>query len=487
MSRLKSSSSPDKARVVKCTRNKSPLSTHPGINGPRIIALLLLVLMITTSIAACTEQNPSSPPNGEEEALSTATMPAIDIVGGSYPSADSSGTPTTLGGAYPAPEFTASATTAPVEITASADSATGEIFVPVIEASQLTPSATKVATPTALPPENSIAEPTPPAEPSPTPFATVDFAAAQTSLLEQGRELATVKHGFHVTLMEDKTLLEDWMARLDEAGVPFFLKAVNNAEPLYQAQEMMKKSGVPHVLVYRAVGDLPNYNLSPKEAASQHWILHRDQFPPELDPSVVWLETINEPDRLRSEWLAEFALETARLAMADGFRWAAFGWAAGEPEPEHWQSPAMLEFLRLAGENPDRLAIALHEGSGSVEDAAFDYPFRTGRFLKLFEIADQHGIPRPTVLITEWGWAYDDIPPVDEAIADIEWASRLYAPFPEVKGAAIWNLGIGCCFGNVSEQVRELIDPLTEFTLTHYFDRPIPPQKASTDPELYRP
>jgi len=250
---------------------------------------------------------------------------------------------------------------------------------------------------------------------------------------------------------------------------------------------MMKKSGVPHVLVYRAVGDLPNYNLSPQEAASQHWILHRDQFPPELDPSVVWLETINEPDRLRSEWLAEFALETARLAMADGFRWAAFGWAAGEPEPEHWQSPAMLEFLRLAGENPDRLAIALHEGSGSVEDAAFDYPFRTGRFLKLFEIADRHGIPRPTVLITEWGWAYDDIPPVNEAIADIEWASRLYAPFPEVKGAAIWNLGLGCCFGNVSEQVGELIDPLTEFTLTHYFDRPIPPQKASTDPELYRP
>ena len=129
MSKLKSSSSPDKVRVVKCTRNKNPLSTHPGINGPRIIALLLLVLMITTSLAACTEQNPSSTSNSEE-ALSTATMPAIDIAEGSYPSADSSGTPTTLGGAYPAPELTASDPTAPV-ITVSANSATGEIFVPV--------------------------------------------------------------------------------------------------------------------------------------------------------------------------------------------------------------------------------------------------------------------------------------------------------------------------------------------------------------------
>jgi hypothetical protein len=336
---------------------------------------------------------------------------------------------------------------------------------------------------TAPPPTTAAVAPTAP----PEPFATVDFPAAQATLRSQGRELATIKHGFHVTLLEDKALLDNWMQRLDEAGVPFFLKTVDNAEPLYIAQEMMKKSGVPHVLVYRSVGDLPDYNLSPKDAALQHWQLHRDRFPPELDKNLVWLETINEPDRLRSEWLAEFALETARLALAEGYRWAAFGWSAGEPEPEHWQSPAMLEFLRLVGENPDRLAIALHEGSGTVEDAAFEYPHRTGRFLQLFEICDQYGIPRPTVLITEWGWAYDDIPPVDEAIQDIEWASRLYAAFPQVKGAAIWNLGIGCCYGNVSEQVRELIDPLTKLALTRYFDRPMPPEQASTDPELYQP
>lgn len=458
------------------------ISNAPGMN------VLLVLVMLTAILAACVQQDPPSTSTQEEGALASVTPPATDAAEAGYPSINSPATTAPDVTAYPAPAMTFSATTPPDEtIATDGDDATAEVFMPVIEPPRSTLTATESATPAVVPTSELVAATTPLPEMSPTPFPTVDFSAAQATLLEQGRELATVKHGFHVTLMEDKTLLDNWMTRLDEAGVPFFLKTVNNAEPLYEAQEMMKKSGVPHVLVYRAVGDLPDYNLSPQEAARRHWDLHRDQFPPELDPSMVWLETINEPDRLRSEWLAEFALETAQLAMAEGFRWAAFGWAAGEPEPQHWQSPAMLEFLRLAGENPDRLAIALHEGSGSVDDAAFDYPFRTGRFLKLFEVADQYDIPRPTVLITEWGWAYDDVPSADEAIQDIEWASRLYAPFPEVKGAAIWNLGIGCCFGNVSEQVRLLIDPLTELALTQYYDRPIPPQQAPTDPALYQP
>lgn len=437
---------------------------------------LLLLAIATASVSACRQADPVAT---AAAATSTTTAPttALDPAETGYPVATVSPAPLTP--AYPAPQATAGTAypasvpagdTPQATVAAGAGSATTEIFIPLVEG----PDAT------ALPPTASPSA-------SPTPFPTVDFAAAQAALQGQGRELATVKHGFHVTFLEDKSLLDNWTRRLDQAGVPFFLKAVDNAEPLYIAQEMMKRSGVPHVLVYRATDDLPDYNLPPQEAARQHWQLHRDKFPPELDPSLVWLETINEPDRLRSEWLAQFALETAHLALAEGFRWAAFGWAAGEPEPEHWQSPAMLEFLRLAGENPDRLAIALHEGSATAEDAAFDYPYRTGRFLQLFAICDQYGIPRPTVLITEWGWEYDNIPPIDEAIADIEWASRLYAPFPEVKGAAIWNLGTGCCYGTVSEQVRELINPLTRFALTRYFERPAPPQLAPTDPDLYRP
>ncbi len=70
---------------------------------------------------------------------------------------------------------------------------------------------------------------------------------------------------------------------------------------------------------------------------------------------------------------------------------------------------------------------------------------------------------------------------------DLQWAAALYAPFPQVKGAAIWMIGLGCCFGDISDQVQQLLRPLTEYSLTHYFTAPLPPNQASTDPDLYQP
>lgn len=349
----------------------------------------------------------------------------------------------------------------------------------------LTPTATatsEVSTP-AVQSTPTAVRPTP----TPEPVATLDVSARRAELEGTDSELAFSKIGFHVTFLEEKGVLDRWMEELDAAGIPFFLKTVDNAEPLFKAQKLAQESGVPHTLVFRATGGVPDYSLPPEEAAKEHWELHRDLFPPELDPSLVWVETINEVDKNRSAWLAEFALETARLAMADGFRWAAFGWASGEPEPEDWELPAMLEFLRLAGENPDRVAIALHEYSLDAEDGLRElYPYRLGRFMQLFEVADRHDIPRPTVLITEFGWEYNNIPPVDQAMDELTWAADLYASFPQVKGAALWNLGAGCCFGTVSEEVHQLIDPVRRFNLTTAYSIPRAPEQASTDHELYR-
>jgi hypothetical protein len=270
--------------------------------------------------------------------------------------------------------------------------------------------------------------------------------------------------------------------------VPFFLKSADNAGPIFEAQELAKKSGVPHTLVYRRTGntyDVPNYSLTPQEAARQHWAAHIAVFPPELDPSMVWLETINEVDKNQAEWLGQFALATAEMALADGYKWAAFGWSSGEPELETWQAPSMLAFLRLAAANPDRLAIALHEYSFLTTEIAHEYPFKVGRFQQFFQLLDQNGIPRPTVLITEWGWAYQDIPSIPVALEHIEWASRLYAPYPEIKGAATWHLG--CCFADVADQTQKLIQPLTEYALGNYFAIPLPPAQAPIEPDLYRP
>jgi hypothetical protein len=288
--------------------------------------------------------------------------------------------------------------------------------------------------------------------------------------------------------------LNNWIAEMDSAGVPIFLKGADSAEFLYAAQELMKVSGVSHTLVYRRSvpyagaepiqnPDLPDYNLDPATAAFNHWEWHKAGFPPELDPDYIWFETVNEVDKNRSAWLAEFALETARLTIADGYKWVAFGWSSGEPEPVHWQSPAMLEFLQLVADNPDKLAIGLHEYSYRVDEIGYIYPYLIGRFQKLFEICDAQGISRPPVMITEWGWEYDDVPAPAAALIDIQWAAWLYAAYPQVKGAAIWYLGPGS--GGIDDETQLLIEPLGEYGRSNYFA--ITPGQGAVDAELFQP
>jgi hypothetical protein len=318
----------------------------------------------------------------------------------------------------------------------------------------------------------------PPPLPPPVPVAVttpIDVDSVRAALQADGKELRLARIGFHVGPDDgdtDPELLQ-WMAALDAAGIPFVLKSVDNAEPIMEAQEMMAASGVPHILIYRRSDggsthwDVPNYALPPEEAAIVHWERHRDAFPPELDPDRLWLETVNEVDKHQANWLGIFARKTAELAMADGFRWAAFGWSSGEPEPYHWRDPAMLDFLRLAADHPDRVAIALHEYSLSPADVADGYPWLVGRFQLLFEVVDNAGIPRPTVLITEWGWTHTHVPQPQDALPQIAWANWLYAAYPEVLGAAIWYLGPG--FGGIASRAQLLISPVQHDSLHNYF------------------
>lgn len=335
--------------------------------------------------------------------------------------------------------------------------ASGTLYVPFVKS--------HVMSLPPLPPPQRFAEEAP-----------VDFVAAATALDDQGLVLAYNKIGFHAGDRGRWADLVPMMEALDAAGVPFFLKSTDNAQPIYIAQELMKQSGLPHTLVYRRVSgvdNVPNYEAEPADAAAYHWAQHKAIFPPELDPAFVWVETVNEVNDDRAAWLGEFALETAKLTMADGFKWAAFGWSAGEPgvvpgqDTLDWESPEMLAFLRLAGDHPDQLAIALHEYSYEQDAIARLYPYLIGRFQYLFDVCDRHGITRPTVLITEWGWTYRHLPSVEDALEDIDWAAWLYAAYPEVKGAAIWYLGDG--HGDIEDQTAQLIEPVMDYSLTHYF------------------
>jgi PKD repeat protein len=303
--------------------------------------------------------------------------------------------------------------------------------------------------------------------------AALDFEAIRAQLNAQGKDLAFNKIGFHAGPGGNHTGLGNWMTCLDAAGVPFFLKSVSVAGPILEAARLKAASGVPHTLVYRRCCEeyeLPNYDLPAQQAAEEHWQRHRQRFPRELEPykHLVWVETINEPDKNRREWLAEFSYYTALLAMADGFNYAAFAWSSGEPESEHWQGPWMRSFLELAGNNPERVAVALHEYDYGGDNVRYEqtYPFLIGRFERLFSICDGWGIPRPTVVITEFGrpGSYDLPSTLD---LDVPWAARLYARHPQVKGAALWYLGVGG-----PPETWQLIGPLTGYSLQNYFEIP---------------
>jgi hypothetical protein len=444
--------------------------------------LFLFVLALMVFVSACQEPADDTGSTLTATRLASALEAYPAQVGTSRPSeteqtedaATIPGYPPPAGTPAPDP-YPGSDTPAPGEAGPETPRLPNETFLPQIN-QPAKPTPTLTPTPTETP------------SPTPTPTPTIDFRAVRAQLQAQGQELGFVKIGFHAGVGGNRTGLGEWMGRLDAAGVPFFVKSVDDSGPLVEAQQYVRAGDTPHVLVYRRSGneyDTPNYDLPPEESARQHWQLHMEAFPRELDPSLVWLETTNEVDKGRSEWLGRFAQETARLALADGFRWAAFGWSSGEPEVADWQGPEMQAFLRLAAANPDRLAIALHEYSFDVDAIADQYPFKVGRFQQLYQVTDQLGLPRPTVLITEWGWAYQDVPTTERALSDIDWAAAMYAPYPEVKGAAIWYLGGG--FGEIAQQAQKLISPVTEYALGNYFSIPLPPEQAPINPEAYRP
>ena len=283
------------------------------------------------------------------------------------------------------------------------------------------------------------------------------------------------KIGFHTSPGGNAVGLGDWMRELDAAGIPFCIKGTDTAGPVYEGQELARASGVPHVLIYRKSGDgwdVPDYDRTPADAAQIHWNRHRDNLPPELQKQLVWLETTNEVDKNRADWLGRFAYHTGRIALAEGRKWAAFGWSAGEPEQRHWQAPGMLEYLALCAEHPDQLAVALHEYSYTRIDIRHGFPDKIGRFQMLFDVCDRNGIPRPTILITEWGWEYNSIPSPDVAMEHVRWAAGVYAQHRQILGANLWHLGGG--FRAIADKAQKLIEPIKRFTLGATYPDPAP-------------
>ncbi|MEJ2747762.1 MAG: NBR1-Ig-like domain-containing protein, partial [Anaerolineae bacterium] len=304
------------------------------------------------------------------------------------------------------------------------------------------------------------------------------------------------KIGFHTSVGGNPTGIGDHLRRLDAAGVPFFIKAADSMTGLGDAQAVMRKSSVPHTAVYRrsvrypgcaSIGnpDVPDYKADPEEAARDHWAWHKAGLPPELDKDLIWIETINEvrTEVKWADWLGQFAYHSAQIMMAEGYRFSAFGYSSGTPDEGAWETDGMLRYLELCQQHPDKASISLHEYSYKVHDIWFLRGDHIGRFEKLFAACDKHKIKRPKVLITEWGWTYNDLPDVSNAMIDIASVAEYYAHFPEVLGAAIWWLGPG--FGGIANKAQKLIKPLTDYSIATRFDVPDPKEEKEKEKPVF--
>jgi len=291
--------------------------------------------------------------------------------------------------------------------------------------------------------------------------------------------------GFHIGPGGNaRGITDDFLAPLDAAGILWCLKSIGVYPK--DAVDIANAGGKPHTIIWRPVGlDIPNYDLEPAEAASQHWASVLAVLPPELDKELVWIEAINEVDKNRADWLGYFGVEWTKLAWAAGYqRVLMFGWSSGEPEPEHWYLPGMVEFLTLASQNRDRLAIALHEYSYDVNDIWRMYPYLIGRFNALNLACDQLDIPRVTIAFTEWGWEHETVPSVGQALFDIHDVAREYALHPNLIGAGLWYLGYG--YNNIADLAQPLIKPVADLALgwEHYVHHPWPPEDGPVEPPV---
>jgi hypothetical protein len=304
-------------------------------------------------------------------------------------------------------------------------------------------------------------------------------AGNRTGIGDHFRRLASAGHRLVVKSVDDYGVITEALSA-DPDAVTIFRLTGGTVELPYRraAAGLTIDAATEEALVAARLKHQPDYALDPLTTAKDHWAKLRSALPPEFDKRT-WLEVMNEPDRQRSEWLAEFSFHLAHLMLAQDYRLATFSWSVGEPSPATWSGPKMINFLTLAAANPDNIAIALHEYSLIIGNIRHGYPWHIGRFLSLANVCKEWGITCPSILITEFGWTYNKVPGTVLAIEHLKWAAQFYNAHTHVLGAAIWYLGGG--YGNIADQVQPLITHLTNLILS------APPPDPDPKPEAPEP
>lgn len=313
------------------------------------------------------------------------------------------------------------------------------------------------------------------------------------------------KISIHCSVGGNKQGIGDYFRALDAAGRPAIICSYYDYGVVKELLDLRQASGVPHIGVFKVNANEfanPDYNKPAAVAGREYWEFYRARFPPELVNTphlkkwtwVIWgnegrRETIWENGQNGGDWWGEVAVTFANLALAEGFRTLAWGWSAGTPDKDIWQTEGMKSYLRLCHEHPNMVGIAVHEGAdprnapppfyGPLINNIGDI---TARYIHAFDVCDQLNLRRPRIFISECAWFYRSAPGVDQAMAHVHEAAEFYAQHPEVLGIGLWTTmgpgGVGE-FGDVADKVQALIKPLTDYALSGRWDgAPIWPDGA---------
>ena len=240
--------------------------------------------------------------------------------------------------------------------------------------------------------------------------------------------------------------------------------------------------------------NVPRYGKpATEELGSQHWDKVEEKLPindPQRSPikwhiPCIWMSTWNEvrsyvgwsqrgsgsePEQPvpgyegNADLIGQQAYYIGKEAVRRGYRWAAFGFAGGNPEEGFWDAPGVRAYLKLCEEFPEQLGVALHEYA--LADTLRNNR-NIGRFEQLHDACDRHGIRRPVIQFKEFGWRDTSIPNSQRvALEELLMAANIYMKHPNIHGAAIWTVQ-EWQGSNINIKVRELIPHLRNLALQH--------------------
>lgn len=286
------------------------------------------------------------------------------------------------------------------------------------------------------------------------------------------------------------TGIGDMVREMTANNIPVTVKAISNGGFAREVVDIAIQSGVKHNVIYRdpnpngAPNDHPDWSLTPKEAAIKDWGRAMSVMPSELRDfkDHWWYERNNEMDTsTKGEWIGKYCYETGLLALRDGVKILMAGFNAGQPDIEEWEL-YFSDYLRLCSEHPDRIGVSIHEAKLgadiSMTTPPWDerlYPWLICRWEFLNEAADNLGLNRPTIFVSEYAWSYNDLPSSDIVMRDIAWVSEKVSHHDNIKGVCMWNLDHNPNWGVLPDKLAAMIPKVAQFTLdTVYTDNPPP-------------